>query len=189
MFGDKRTRREVVVPRPLSSDQPSPPEKDGEALGLLYRQEAHRLRRFFRGRIDQADDAADLVQESFLRFAASDARHVESPPAYLWRIARNLLFDRSRRHVRRPEIQSPHPSDPVACPPEQAYQLEAADLMRRYQEAVDALPPRTREVFLCHRVDGLTYAQVAEQLGIGVRTVEWHIAEALVRIRRLLDEE
>ena len=46
-----------------------------------------------------------------------------------------------------------------------------------------------REVFLLHRVDGLSYKDIALQLGISVRTVEWHIAEAIVRIGRGLDRE
>ena len=72
---------------------------------------------------------------------------------------------------------------------DQAYSIEASQMMQTYERALATLPPRTRQVFLLHRVDELSYKQIAEQLGIGVRTVEWHVAEALVRIRRVLDGE
>jgi RNA polymerase sigma-70 factor (ECF subfamily) len=62
-------------------------------------------------------------------------------------------------------------------------------MRRRYREAVDALPSRMREVFLLHRVDGVAYKEIAARLDISVRTVEWHIAEAIVRIGRGLDRE
>jgi RNA polymerase sigma-70 factor (ECF subfamily) len=44
-----------------------------------------------------------------------------------------------------------------------------------------------REVFLLHRIHGLGYKEIAGVLGISVRTAEWHVAEALVRIGRGLD--
>jgi len=46
------------------------------------------------------------------------------------------------------------------------------------------LPRRTREVFLLHRLEGLAYKEIAAQLGISIRTVEWHVAEAILRIGR-----
>ncbi len=55
-------------------------------------------------------------------------------------------------------------------------------MRERYRLAIDGLPPRTKEVYLLHRVEELGYRQIAEQLGISTRTVEWHVAEAIVRI-------
>jgi RNA polymerase sigma-70 factor (ECF subfamily) len=52
---------------------------------------------------------------------------------------------------------------------------------------VAGLPPRTREVFLMHRVEELGYKAIAARLGISVRTVEWHVAEAVARLARDLD--
>jgi RNA polymerase sigma-70 factor (ECF subfamily) len=46
-----------------------------------------------------------------------------------------------------------------------------------------------REVFILHRLQELSYKEIAARLDISVRTVEWHIAEAIVRISRGLDEE
>ena len=161
-------------------------------IDAVYRAEAPRLSRYFRFRIGKGEDIGDLVQEAFLRFVRVEPDHkVENPAAYLHRIARNLLVDRSRRcKTGCAIVDAPLDSeDEIGVPADQAYQLEASQLMESYQEAVDALPPRTREVFLLHRIDELSYKEIAARLDIGVRTVEWHIAEALFRIRRALDDE
>lgn len=54
------------------------------------------------------------------------------------------------------------------------------------RRAFDALPERTRKVFWLHRVDGLSYAQIAERLGIAIDEVQTEIANALYGIDRLL---
>lgn len=59
---------------------------------------------------------------------------------------------------------------------------ELNQMRERYRLAIDGLPPRTKEVYLLHRVEELGYRQIAEQLSISIRTVEWHVAEAITRI-------
>lgn len=164
---------------------------DEARLQDVYSREAPRLSRFFRRHLGAIDDVADLVQESFLRFLrVASASSIDHPSAYLHRIARNLVFDRARTIGRRGSLSHGIDIDQVELPvpPDQSYQIEADELMEAYELALAELSPRTREVFILHRAEGLSYKQIAGQLGIGVRTVEWHIAEALVRIRRSLDQ-
>ena len=177
------------MPR-LPPADPDATDNVGQDLRTLYHQEAPRLLRFFRRRSVDKEDSPDLVQEAFLRFLRAGAQTSDRPVAYLHRIARNLLFDRSRRQARRRAVFDAKPleKDAASVPPDQAYAIEASQLMQSYQQAVNTLPPRTREVFLLHRVEELSYRQIAERLGIGLRTVEWHLAEALVRIRQTLDD-
>ena len=49
--------------------------------------------------------------------------------------------------------------------------------------AIRALPPKTRDAFLLHRFEGLTYRQIAGRLGISVSMIEKHIAEALRQLK------
>ncbi len=161
----------------------------GPGTDALYRREAKRLARFFRRR-NIAEEPQDLVHDAFVRLltAATARPEPERPAAYLQRIARNLLVDGARRAAVRCETVPLQPDSAVmAYAPEQTLAIEVEDVRKQYRAAVDALPPRTREVFLLHRVEELTYRQIAERLGIGIRTVEWHIAEALVRIGESLD--
>lgn len=157
---------------------------------LLYRDHAPRLRRRLLARVGSSEEANDLVHDAFARLlGAKAAGSLKEPAAFLNRIVRNLLIDRSRRQSARPPHVALGVEVDVAVLPEQGQDLELEQMRRRYREIVDTLPPRMREAFLLHRVEGLDYKTVAERLDISVRTVEWHIAQAIVRIGRGLDGE
>jgi RNA polymerase sigma factor (sigma-70 family) len=163
---------------------------NGPDFDLLYRDHAPRLRRRLCARVKCRDEANDLVQDAFARLlGARSLSNVRDPGAFLNRIVRNLLIDRSRRLSTR----SPHVSigvdAEVAVAPDQGQAIEVEEMRQRYRELVALLPPRTREVFLLHRIDGHSYKEIAARLDISVRTVEWHIAQAIVRISRGLDGE
>ena len=49
--------------------------------------------------------------------------------------------------------------------------------------AIDRLPPHCREIFLLSKRDGLTYTEIADELGISVKTVENQISKALKTLR------
>lgn len=148
----------------------------------VYRQEAPKLRSFLRRRIWLEDDRDDMVQEAFARLAASrSAAAWSNPGAYLHGIVRHLLADRVRAWAKTRIL------GPVACATDQELAgpdatAELNQMRERYRLAVEGLPPRTKEVYLLHRVEELGYRQIAEQLSISIRTVEWHVAEAIVRI-------
>jgi RNA polymerase sigma-70 factor (ECF subfamily) len=58
------------------------------------------------------------------------------------------------------------------------------DLLRRVEEAIENLPSVQREIFLAHRVDKMSYAEIAAKTGLPVRRVERHMASSLYRIAR-----
>lgn len=148
----------------------------------VYRQEAPKLLSFLRRRIWLEDDRHDMVQEAFMRLAASQSASARSnPAAYLHGIVRHLLADRVRAWAKNRSFdQLAYVADQEVCQPDAAAELN--DMRDRYRLAVDGLPPRTKEVYLLHRAEELGYRQIAEQLDISIRTVEWHVAEAIVRI-------
>jgi RNA polymerase sigma factor (sigma-70 family) len=179
------------VRRPDDDAGAIPGGSDGGPLRVdaLYREQAPRRRRWLDARLRSSDDAGDMVQDAFARLLGSDAREgIRQPEAFLNRIVRNLLIDRSRRLSAR---ASHVPIDEDTAPPVRATQadrLELEQMRQRYSAAVEALPPRMREVFVLHRVEGLGYNAIATRLGISIRTVEWHVGEALLRIGRDLEQ-
>lgn len=160
-----------------------------EQLAAFYCEEAPKLRQWLKRKIWLEDERNDIVQEAFTRLAESRsaaARH--NPSAYLRGIVRHLLADRVRHWARVRSLdpmdlatgQEPLGPDAVA---------EINEMRERYRAAVEALPPKTREVYLLHRVHDVEYKRIAEQLGISIRTVEWHIAQALIRISKSIDAD
>lgn len=159
-------------------------------VDLLYRDQAGALRRRIRAHVGSAEEASDIVQEAFSRLlGARQGQSLRNPGAFLNRIVRNLLIDRSRRRAARPVLVCLEAEAEIAVPPDQAQALELDQMRQRYRAIVDSLPPRTREVFLLHRVDELGYREIAQRLDISIRTVEWHIAQAIYRIGKELDRE
>lgn len=157
-------------------------------LDALFRRHAPALLRFLR-RQTSRDEAQDLAQEAFLRLTrAVDHQSLQTPEAYLKRIARNLLRDRAksvsgfreRTHaVLDPELHAANDGDPHLA-------LEARQLLERHEAAVLKLKPKTREVYLRHRIDGQTYAEIATALGIGISAVEKHMMKAIAAVDRSL---
>ena len=61
--------------------------------------------------------------------------------------------------------------------------IDTAERDARLWKAIDSMPPRRREIFLMSRRDGLTYAAIADELGLSVKTVENQIAKATASLR------
>lgn len=155
-------------------------------LDKAYREEQARLKRYFDWKAGP-DSSADLVQDVFVRaLVRSQSERLENPAGYLWRIAQNLLIDTLRVRKRRgPQVQfdeAQHSPDLA----DQAAILEAAQLQLIYEAAMAALPKRTRDIFLMHRVDELTYQEIAAATDLTTAGVEFHMSKALAHLARRL---
>lgn len=136
-----------------------------------------------------AVDADDVAQDACVRALDMPAPHsIRDPLRYLFRIARNLVIDRRRKHVRDAvlseslsviEYGSSDPPDPERI-------LAGKQDLQRVLATIESLPPRCREAFTLHRFGGLSYAAIARQMGVSTSMVEKHIAEAMVRVTRAL---
>jgi RNA polymerase sigma-70 factor (ECF subfamily) len=135
------------------------------------------VRRAVRG----ADNAEDLLHSAFIRLSEYSSREaVENPSAFLVRTAANLAVDERRRlRVRRESPLETNEMIEIADgQPLHSEVLEARERLNRVMAALESLGPRTREVFLMHRLDGLKYREISVRLGITVSAVEKHIAKA-----------
>ena len=167
-----------------------PAGREAADLDTAFREHGRALFQFLRRRAG-AEDAPDLVQEVFVRAAGSAQREsLVNPGGFLRRIANNLLIDRSRREERRggSDLSFCEERD-SASPAQQTWDIEAADLLGLYEAALDTMSPRSREVFLMHRVDELSYREIHERLGISVVTVEYHMMKALAHIAKAVGYE
>ncbi|PSJ42168.1 RNA polymerase sigma factor [Allosphingosinicella deserti] len=158
------------------------------ALGDLYHREAPRLLRYFARRADR-QDVNDLVQESFTllaRAAAGPDQSIERPEAYLNRIAANLLRSRAKSALQRSLARHVPAEDALLVAPDAVTALEARDTLNRLQAALMRLSPKTRAIFLAHRLEGLSYNEIATTMALSVKGVEWHMSKALTHLNRAL---
>lgn len=150
-------------------------------FAVLYAAEAPRLRRRL-ARSHQPDRAADIVQSAFERvlgLGADRIRQLGSPQAYLTRVADNLAKNDARAAGRRGDLRHISLDDCEIAAGDPVPSLEARDMLRRVEGAIEALPDRTREIFMAHRFEDLTYAQIAARMGLGIKAVEKHMSAAL----------
>jgi RNA polymerase sigma-70 factor (ECF subfamily) len=106
----------------------------------------------------------------------------ESLRAYLVRAARNRALNHVR-HERMKVRTAPFAAGETVTQAEAPGHLAEEEIQAAVREAVAALPERCREVFELSRGRGLRYAEIAETLGISVKTVEAQMGKALRVLR------
>jgi len=133
-------------------------------------------------------DVEDLYQDAFVKIVErSQAEHIPKLDNLLRHVVRCLTIDRSRRKASRLTFTSDEAGDNVVdavADPER--HVIGAQRLKRVMAAIDAMPPKRREVFLLHRVEDLTYAQISRRLDVSIKTVEKHFALAM---RQLSDTD
>ena len=68
-------------------------------------------------------------------------------------------------------------------------QYAEPELLKKLERAMLKLPRSTRAIFLAHRLDDLSYQEIAERTGLTARQVERHMAKAIYRLCKELDDE
>lgn len=157
------------------------PPSIGVPIESVFDREAPRLRRYFRHK-GFGDEAEDLVQECFRR---TIGRRADRPEAFLMRTAINLAIEQWRSRARHHRDRQVSTDGLDLGGPDPLAQLEAADLLRRIEASLARLSPRTRVIFLEHRIDGLTLPELAIRHGLSIHGVEYHLAKAMALIRRV----
>jgi len=134
--------------------------------------------------------AEEVVQETWMRLQRiSTTAPLQQPRDYLFRIASNLAID----HLRADKTRSQYAGMGNELPDEVSCQLPLPDQVLDGQQrlqillmAVEELPPRCREVFSLHKLEGLSHGEVAEKLGISKNMVEKHVIRGLSHCRECL---
>lgn len=136
-----------------------------------------KLLRFLRSR-GAGDAAEDLVQEVWMRIAASRPGPVAAPLSYLFRTADTLMIDRFRSlrqaGARDRDWVEVNAGDPpgISDEPSAERRLTAAQEAAEVMAMLDRLGSRVSTILRWHRVNGVAQKAIAEKLGISVSTVE-----------------
>ncbi|HEV8332804.1 MAG TPA: sigma-70 family RNA polymerase sigma factor [Steroidobacteraceae bacterium] len=142
--------------------------------------------------VGESDVAEDLLHSAFVRLSEYRQQHtVDNPSAFLVKTAANLAVDERRRtQVRRESpIDIGEMLDLSDGQPLHTEVLAAQERLNRIMTGLDSLGPRTREIFLLHRIDGLKYREIAAQFDITVSAVEKHIAKASLFLVNWVEQE
>jgi RNA polymerase sigma factor (sigma-70 family) len=150
------------------------------------------LMQFLRHNWRNQSDIRDLLQDIYLKVFEAAQKHLPTVTrSFVFATAQNLLIDRVRRSKIVP-IEAVTDLDmlPIAAEqplPDQA--LLVRDELRRVQEALDKLSPRSREAILMKQTDGLSRKEIAERMQISENTVKWYLSDGLRSLANILYSE
>ncbi len=168
-----------------------------EAFDELVLRHSRALFSYIRGMVGQQEEAEDLFQDTWARVIRHEASfRGGTVRGWIWRIAKNAVIDRLRRHKPDDSLDRPIGEDGLRLADQIAAaglpvpdQVDGADLGIRIAVCVEKLPRAQREVFLMRTVSDLSFNEIAEILAIPLNTALGRMHYAVVRLREALADE
>lgn len=165
---------------------------DGDMLAfdIIYKKYSRRLYGFVFRYLKQEADTEEIVQDVFMKIwkSRNKINIYSSFETYLFTIAHNatvnLLKKRATelkyvQHVK--SLQCINETDEIIN------KIQYQELFNKYQDLLNELSPRQREIFLLSREEGLSHKEIAEKLDISVNTVKNHLVTTLSILKGKLD--
>jgi RNA polymerase sigma-70 factor (ECF subfamily) len=144
------------------------------------------LRRFAHALVGNASDADDLVQETLKRAVTylQDGREIDNLRYYLLTLLHNARMDGLRRQARHPEVFDEEATLNLSQPAAQLDHL----LYREVTEYIAELPEEQREVLLLVGLEGMSYKDSAEILGVPIGTIMSRLSSARSALLERVEE-
>ena len=159
---------------------------DKQGLESLFREYFAPLNMFARKYVNDVDASKEIVQDVFVNlWNKRDAVDMNTPmKSYLFTSVRNrcLNYIRDRKKI----VQAPLESLDLSQYLESRDFLEEEETLAGINRAFDSLPDKCRRIFMMSRFDGKKYREIAEELGISVKTVETQMSRGLKQLREKL---
>lgn len=150
-------------------------------VASLYRENHGWIQQWISRRLGNASDAAELAQDVFVRLLVQP-REFESDVharAYLSRISLHLCVDFWRRKQLERAWLEALAQVPESHWPSQEHQAIILETLGQLQDLLERLPPKAAAAFSLSQLHGLGYREIAEELGVSVRSVTKYIAQAM----------
>jgi len=163
------------------------PAPSATSVQEAFVQNQSALRRFIGKFFPQLQDVEDVAQETFLRaYSAESGRKIERPRSFLFRIAKHVALNELARKSRQITDYLEELTVAQTLPVEDSAEEETAarQTLGLHCEAVAALAPSCRRVYLMRKVHGMSHREIADRLGIAVSTVEKHLIKGVAECDR-----
>ncbi|MBR4063289.1 MAG: sigma-70 family RNA polymerase sigma factor [Clostridia bacterium] len=170
---------------------------DGRAFEQIVLQTERAVYNLAFSIVKKKEDAEDVTQETYLRLwrAASELKLESSLKLYILRTARNLALDLIRKNSKRDEI------DTVILDAEGEFEIDIADdspdsrpdesYLRKIEkevvrQSIEELPSAAREIIVLRDIEGLSYTEITEMLGLAEGTLKSKLFRARERLRKII---
>jgi RNA polymerase sigma factor (sigma-70 family) len=175
-------------------------EKD-QAIKTTFQKDSKRLFDFIRRRVPSKEEAEDILQEVFFQFTRNvyQLAPIEQVTSWLFKVARNKITD-SYRKQKTASLEASqkndegHENDSLSLlshfydandDPEQ--EMARNLIWDELYDALDALPPAQKEVFILHEIEGKDFKQISAETGESVNTLISRKRYAVLYLRKRLE--
>jgi RNA polymerase sigma-70 factor (family 1) len=144
------------------------------------------LKKFSFSFVHSKEAATEIVDELFVQLwiKRTDIMKINDLRVYLYTATKNASLNYISKKAKQIEVE-PYENLIVQMTdlvsPEQI--MITKEMLQKIKEAVDSLPPRCKLIFKFIREDGLSYSEVAEILGLSIKTIDAQMVIAVARIR------
>ena len=161
---------------------------DHDAFNVLFLSYHSLVKRFLFGFIKEEDEILDIAQNIFIKIWThrQSVALVDSFKAYLFRMARNEIYNYYKLHVIRENHLEQYRQQTVWVEDLLEENILAEELELLLDIAIDNMPTQRKLIFKMSRKEGLSNDEISHQLNINKRTVENHITQALADLRKVL---
>ena len=148
-------------------------------IAQLYQQHHRWLVQWLYQRLGCPHHAADLAQDTFTRvLTARERLYLTEAKALLTLVAKGLLIDHYRRAVLEQQFLQALANLPAAETPSLEAQAIALEALLAVDNMLARLPDAVRQTFLLSQLQGLSYQQIAQQLGVSLSSVQQYMTRA-----------
>jgi RNA polymerase sigma-70 factor (ECF subfamily) len=162
-----------------------------EAFDVLFGKYRDKLYRFAFSLLKNSEDSKEIVQEAFLRIwkKRNEIDSSKSFKSFLFSISYNLIVDQLRLRLKDQEYRKYLETYFENKKIELSNNLDYDKIVEQIRLAVDALPTKRKQIYTLSREVGLSHKEIAERMGITVKTVENQITLALKHLRTRLGKD
>lgn len=153
------------------------------AFELLYKRWNTILCRYAIYYLQDENSSQSIVNDLFLQIWAK-ARSIDNIKSYLFRSVKNACLNELALQKRTP-VSYIETEELIKVSDLASWSInhkESSDKMDFLQKVISTLPPRRQLVFRMHRIEGFSYAEIADLLEISTRTVEDHLSKSMIYI-------
>lgn len=163
---------------------------DQQAFRLLYQKYYSPLCFYALRYVQDKDDAEEIVQSVMAKLFETRENHasIKNINAYLYRMVYNSCVN----FIEKMKVRDRYKTETEAELAEIALEDESPiddDMKMQIAQAIRSLPEQSQKVFKMKYLHGLRYKEIAEELGIGERTVETHLKRAILSLREKLTDK
>jgi len=161
-----------------------------ELVERLFREHNEALVRFLHARLRSYQEAREIAQEAYVRLLSLDEPGAVSYlRAFLFKTAANLAVDRRRRDQTHDRATDSPAFREFADKLTPERYLAGEQQLRRLERLVAALPPKCRQAFVLHQIEGKDFTVIAGELALSESMVRKYVMRALLYCRARLDWE